>query len=174
MGAWRGAAALALAASVAACDDGAIENRAEDARAEVAASASPSPAADAPVRPDWLTVEDDRRPGAWLAALDGGGDGISTGDAAFYAALLTRAGQHYHETPRMIANRVAQLHREVGALDGGVSIRRLLEDFDWRAGNDRNQTLGEVAQHYLVLRRQGESHDEAVLDIRAAYRASDD
>lgn len=163
----RGALSLLAALSLAACDDGAVEVSSEPEQ-----TVGPEASSDAG---EWLTPADDRRPGAWLAELDAaahaGSGEARAADYAVYGALLTRAGRYYHETPRMIANRIAQLHREVAPMSPDLTIAMLLSDFAWEAGNERPQTLGEVGQHYLVLRREGVAHPDAMDKIRAAYGA---
>lgn len=152
---------LALAVLLSACDDGAVTPT---------DTADPA-AQEEEVQSTWLAADDPRRPGPWLAEMDLGPE-PAPADYARYGALLSRAGVHYHETPRMIANRVAQLHAELAPSSPDLSIAMLLEDFAWEAGNARPQTLGEVAQHYLVLRRRGISHVEAMASVRAAYGAA--
>lgn len=154
-----GVVAVALVLTLSGCDDGAVT--VADAPDEDAAT----------VEIAWLTADDPTRPAVWLAERDLGSE-PRAGEYARYGALLTRAGAHYHETPRMIANRMVQLHGELSAIPPGLTIATLLEDFAWEAGNARRQTLGEVAQHYLVLRREGRDHAAAMAALRAAYGAA--
>jgi hypothetical protein len=164
-GSAKGAAATAAAvlsavllSAIGGCDDDAGVIAAPDAPVVEETSRSE----------DWLRPDDDRRPAVWLAARD---VAAGPGDVARYGALLARVGDYYHETPRMIANRMAQLHTELAPRSPGLTVATLLEDFSWRAGNSRRQTIGEVAQHYLVLRREGRSHGEAIDAVRTAYGA---
>lgn len=107
---------------------------------------------------DWLAMEDDRDPGGWLAAR-----ADPPGDTREYAVLLAEAARDYEESPRMIANRIAQIDAEVMDADAG----QLLRDFSWDPAQTRS--FGTVAQHYLVLRRQGLDHGHALDALHAAY-----
>lgn len=147
---------------LAACDEGPVP--------EETAKRVPTKVEVALGNDEWLPVGDERDPGTWLAAREARRDGDASQlsiDTMQYAVLLQRLGRHYHESGRMIANRIAQLQAEVP----DVSIETLMQDFAWQAGNGRRQTLGEVAQHYLVLRRDGQNHDAAVGALREAYGA---
>ena len=155
-------AVAALAAGLAACDEGPVLEetaRRVPTKVEVALGAD-----------DWLAVGDERDPGAWLAARDARRDDDATRldvETMHYAGLLQRLTRYYHESPRMIANRIVQLRDEVP----DVTTATLMEDFAWEAGNGRRQTIGEVGQHYLVLRRDGMGHAAAMTALRAAYGA---
>ena len=109
-----------------------------------------------PDQADWLAPGDPREPAAWLAERVGQG-----ADANRMAALLGAAARRYEESPRMIANRVAQIADQ-------VEDRRepeLLADLAFDTA--RSRSFGAVAQHYLVLRRQGADHAAALAILRA-------
>lgn len=112
----------------------------------------------APKGAEWLAMDDDRDPGGWLAAR-----AEPPGNAREYAGLLAEAARHYEESPRMIANRIAQMDAEVTDADAG----QLLRDFAWDPAQTRS--FGTVAQHYLVLRRQGMDHGRALEALHVAY-----
>lgn len=104
---------------------------------------------------DWLALEDERDPAEWLAARS-----TPPLDATQLAVRLSEAARHYEETPRMIANRIAQIEDQFQ----GVDSLALLADFTMETG--RARSFGAVAQHYLVLRRQGIDHETALATLR--------
>lgn len=105
---------------------------------------------------DWLALEDRRDPAEWLAWRAG-----PPADASRLRALLAETARHYEETPRMIANRVAQISDQVA----DAAPPDLLADFAFDPSGSRS--FGAVAQQYLVLRRQGLDHPRAVATLRA-------
>lgn len=108
-----------------------------------------------PKSSDWLALNDGRDPAAWLA-----GRSSPPGDATRLAAQLAETARHYEETPRMIANRVAQISDEIE----GADPLALLRDFSMDL--PRTHSFGALAQHYLVLRRQGIAHADALGVLR--------
>ncbi|WP_333682712.1 protein moxZ [Pontibaca methylaminivorans] len=104
---------------------------------------------------DWLRVEESEAPLVFLARRSGAArDDLAPG--------FRRLGQDYSESPRMIANRVLQLWREIERNDGpGLGLRQLLDDLasDQHRAED---SLAAVIQLYRVQRRQGRNHAEAV------------
>lgn len=118
----------------------------------------------APTRAAWLAAADDRDPAAWLSGRLAD-LGASAGDVSRdrTAALIAALAQVYEETPRMIANRAAQLAEETR---GDPAPARLLADLAWNP--DSTHSFGAVAQNYLVLRRGGLGHDAAVATLRDA------
>lgn len=104
---------------------------------------------------DWLARGDGRDPARWLAAR------VSPpAEATHLSAALAEAARHYEETPRMIANRVAQLSDTFPDLDPA----RLLRDLSMETRGSRS--FGALAQHYLVLREQGLGHAAALDALR--------
>ena len=105
---------------------------------------------------DWLALEDERDPAEWLAARTS-----PPLDATRLRDQLRETARHYEETPRMIANRIAQ----IGDTFAETDSLTLLADFAMDTG--RARSFGAVAQHYIVLREQGLGHGAALARLRA-------
>jgi hypothetical protein len=120
--------------------------------------------------PTWLTPKDDIDPAAWLAAHR---SGVAAPDAAEIAGLreaLGEAGLFFLESPRMLANRSAQLADMLSAAGLGEDMARLLVDLSHVAGAaDKKQTFGELCQHYYNLRRQGQGREQALAALAGRY-----
>lgn len=112
----------------------------------------------APRGDDWLAIDDPRDPATWLAERGGGAV-----EAAFLREKLAGYDRRFEESGRMIANRLIQISSIVGDVDPA----RLLADFAAEAGAPRS--FGALAQHYLVLRRQGLSHGAAITALHSVY-----
>lgn len=106
---------------------------------------------------DWLVVGDGRDPAVWLS------EHLDAVDPSRAATLLGDLAAAYEETPRMIANRAAQIAAETA---GDPPADRLLDDLSWSTQSTRS--FGAVAQNYLVLRRLGHSHASAIETLHAA------
>lgn len=132
----------------------------------------PAPANPSQSRPtrDWLERADAVPPEVWLAAHT-----TPPADAARLAALLKEADVLFDETPRMLANRTAQLQRMLAEAAMAEAPQDLLEGFIRVArtgGRADAQTLGrqrpgrlgfgDLCQHYFNLRAQGLSHAAAL------------
>lgn len=115
-----------------------------------------------PDKADWLDLGDPRDPAEWLAGRSG-----TPAAATQMGALLAETARHYEETPRMIANRVAQVADQIS----DRTEPELLAGFAFETG--RARSFGAVAQHYLVLRRQGVTHEAALATLRAEAAGED-
>lgn len=146
------------------------------ARKPVAAieTASGAPASRAPaMRPrptrDWLERADGVAPEAWLAARS-----TPPADPARMAALLKEADALFDETPRMLANRTAQLQRMLAEKALMEAPQDLLEDFIRLAREDGRTRgrfgFGDLCQHYFNLRAAGLGRG-AALEALALARA---
>ncbi|MFG1371959.1 hypothetical protein V5F32_07280 [Xanthobacter oligotrophicus] len=126
------------------------------ATVETAAGASGPAASPAQARParDWLERADAVPPEVWLAARSS-----SPADPARMAALLKEADALFDETPRMLANRTAQLQRMLAGKAVTEPPQELLEDFIRLAREDarpgRRSGFGDLCQHYYNLRASG-------------------
>ncbi len=141
----------ALLAGLFGCSEGEEEIPSARAAAE-AERAAQSLAAD-----EWLNVDEGVPPALFLAQATGA-------DAAELAAPLEKLAARYRESPRMIVNRLIQLWRAARDDDPELTPLRLVEDF---TPEDRDaarplESLGPVAQHYLVARGQGLDHEAAL------------
>lgn len=108
-----------------------------------------------PNAPDWLEASEDETPLAFLARVTQIPPGL-------IAASLERATAAYDDSPRMIANRTAQLWQEIRQKDDPpMPIHALLDQLAMRQ-NGLDRSIGPVIQHYRVLRAQGHPHDAAM------------
>lgn len=126
----------------------------------------------------WLTTDDPRSPGVWLAERTAATASASDGgqNAARVAAVdaaLDRGGELFVETRRMLANRTAQLV-DVNAERGGtITPEALLADLAIPDPDGRKHWFGVIAQAYIELRRSGADHATAVAALRAEFRTRD-
>ncbi|PWB95553.1 hypothetical protein [Methylosinus sporium] len=122
--------------------------------------------------PKWLTPIDRVDPAYWLAARKSGGAPVDEGREARLRAALEVGAAHFLESPRMLANRTAQLAdmmAEIGAAeDEAESIESLARV---AAATGSKQTFGDLCQHYFNLRKQGATRDSALADLRERYSA---
>lgn len=152
-GNWVMAVGLVMVLMLPGCYEDADETLAEESESGTAAMGEGEPEAER--GGDWLRVEDSEAPLAFLARRsEVPQDDLAPG--------FRRLSEHYSESPRMIANRVLQLWREIERNDGpGLDMRQLLDDL----ASDRHRaedSLAAVIQLYRVQRRQGRNHAEAV------------
>ncbi|MBU3889500.1 hypothetical protein FM996_05530 [Methylosinus sporium] len=122
--------------------------------------------------PKWLTPIDRVDPAYWLAARKSGGAPVDEGREERLRAALEVGAAHFLESPRMLANRAAQLAdmmAEIGAAeDEAESIESLARV---AAATGSKQTFGDLCQHYFNLRKQGATRDSALADLRERYCA---
>ncbi|MGN7869690.1 protein moxZ [Paracoccus sp. 22332] len=111
----------------------------------------------------WLDATGDEAPSAFLARV--------TGHPAYgIAPSLDRATAAYGDSPRMIANRAAQLWDEIRRKDDPpIAVAALLDQLAAGGGPDR-PSIGPVIQHYRVLRAQGADHAAAMRAATAEGR----
>lgn len=119
--------------------------------------------------PKWLSVTDDRDPAAWLAAHRSGA-APAEGEVERLREALAEAGMFFLESPRMLANRQAQLGDMLFAAGVGEDDARLLAALARvAAASARKQTFGELCQHYYNLRRQGQGKEDALAALAERY-----
>lgn len=104
---------------------------------------------------DWLDVDESVPPAVFFAHAVGG-------EPAAYGPPLEAISAHYRESPRMVVNRLLQLWRAAREGTPDLTPDRLIADFTPGPRDDAGESLGPVAQHYLVLRGQGLDHRKAV------------
>ncbi|HEY8262370.1 MAG TPA: hypothetical protein VIG55_14245, partial [Methylosinus sp.] len=96
---------------------------------------APQPVVDArTTTPTWLTLKDDVDPAAWLAAHRSGGAAPDAAEVARLRKALAEAGMFFLESPRMLANRAAQLGDMLAAAGLGEDMATLLDDLSRVAG----------------------------------------
>lgn len=105
--------------------------------------------------PDWLEASENETPLAFLARV------TQTAPRSI-SPSLARAAATYDDSPRMIANRTAQLWHEIRQKDDPpMAIYVLLNQLAMRQ-DAPDHSIGPVIQHYRVLRAQGHPHDAAM------------
>lgn len=106
-------------------------------------------------------------PQAWLAARIKGTDGTQRQAAeARLQQLLQQADAAFHETPRMLANRTAQLQQMLADIAVAEPPELILQGFIPLGHRGRPTGYADLCQHYFNLRKSG-------LDRAAALRALD-
>lgn len=122
---------------------------------------------------NWLRTEDRTDPALWLAGKDAH-DSSPPGPEAITRIrnALAIANGRFLETPRMIANRTAQLS-DMLALDGQKeSYADLIESLAKIAeGSKGKQEYGELCQHYYNLRHDGVDKAAALAALTRKYQA---
>jgi hypothetical protein len=120
--------------------------------------------------PRWLASKDNVDPAQWLAAHRSGGTAPDAAEVARLREALAEAKLFFLESPRMLANRAAQLGDMLAAAGLGEDMARLLADLSRVAGAaEKKQTFGELCQHYYNLRRDGQGREEAVAALSERY-----
>ncbi|MFG1348035.1 hypothetical protein [Xanthobacter autotrophicus] len=118
---------------------------------------------------DWLERTDTVPPEVWLAARS-----VPPADPARMAGLLKEADALFDETPRMLANRTAQLQGMLAEKGVAEPPQDLLEDFIRLAREDGGTRgrfgFGDLCQHYFNLRASGLGR-VAALEALALARA---
>ncbi|MFS8036619.1 hypothetical protein ACI7BZ_06560 [Xanthobacter sp. AM11] len=126
------------------------------------AAPATTPAAAPVAARDWLELSDKTPPEAWLAAR--AGVPASPALDARLARLLREADTVFDETPRMLANRTAQLQNMLAGIAIAEPPQDILEGFIplGRAGGRAGYS--DLCHHYFNLRASG-------LDRAAALKA---
>ncbi|BBE74441.1 hypothetical protein [Oharaeibacter diazotrophicus] len=139
-------------------------------------AASRGGAADPPTRAegetaDWLVRGDDRPPERWLAerGREAGGTAADEARVAAVAAALDAAERQFHEPPRMIANRVAQLADLSAERGEPLAPERLLADLTFPMRDRPTGWFGVLTQAYVVLRENGADHAGAIGTLRTRF-----
>ena len=153
---------LLLAGLAAGCDDPPAEPESD---APTAAPAKATAAADA-----WLGVDDRRSPEQWL--VERGAQQPVPADDPRVLALARRfaeANDHFQETPRMLANRTAQLTDVAREHGDEIPADLFLADLTFPSSDGSRLWFGVLTQAYIVLRQDGRTHAEAVATLRERY-----
>ncbi|MBH0237875.1 hypothetical protein [Methylobrevis albus] len=164
------AMALAALTTLTACEDAPLETT------PPAAAAASSSDEDDLGAGHWLTPDDPRSPGVWLAdrtAPPGSapGSGQNAARVAAVDAALDRGAALFVETRRMLANRTAQLVDVNTERGGTISPEQLLADLAIPDPDGRKHWFGVIAQAYIELRRSGADHASAVAALRREFTA---
>lgn len=157
-------AAATLSLLLSACEDAKSPQQREARAVEVKKSDA---------LPKWLSPIDRLDPAVWLAAHESGRP-PSASDAAVerLRRALDEAGAHFLESPRMLANRAAQLGDMLAAAGMSEDYAELIESLSRvAAAAPTKQTFGELCQHYVNLRRQGEEKSGALAALGERYGA---
>jgi len=122
--------------------------------------------------PKWLTPIDRVDPAYWLAARKSGGASVDEARVARLRLALETGGGQFLESPRMLANRAAQLGdmlAEIGAAEDEAELIESLARIS--AVTPNKQTFGDLCQHYFNLRKQGAARETALSDLLERYSA---
>lgn len=122
--------------------------------------------------PAWLAVNDKSESAVWLRSREAGHEVLSTDpEVGRLGRALKQAVSRFYEDERMIANRTAQTagalaesgqpERAIDILTGMVDAADLSPD---------RKLYGDMCQHYLILRRNGEGRAQALEHVGVAYR----
>ncbi len=150
------AAIAALPLALCGCDDPAVE-RAPRPGEDVAAATVPA----------WLEIGDTRSPAAWLVAR--GGARADEDREERLEAGLAEAGRVFHDSRRMLANRIAQLVDLCAEEGDPQPAERVLADLTVTPADDERLWFGVVAQAYVELRRRGGTHADAAAAVRRTF-----
>jgi putative heme degradation protein len=119
----------------------------------------------------WIAVNDKIEPAVWLRSREVGHEVLSIDPAVDrIRRAMNQAVSRFYEDERMIANRTAQTSdalTEVGQSERSVDILTGMVDVA-DVSPDR-KIYGDMCQHYLILRRNGEDRTQALEHVRAAY-----
>lgn len=110
----------------------------------------------------WLELSDSTPPEVFLAAHS-----APPGDAARLGVLLKQADGLFDETPRMLANRTAQLQEMLAASGIRESADVLLEGFMDLGRPGGRAGYGDLCQHYYNLRVAGVDRAAALKALAA-------
>jgi hypothetical protein len=122
--------------------------------------------------PAWLAVNDKSEPAVWLRSREAGHEVLSTDpEVGRLGRVLKQAVSRFYEDERMIANRTAQTAdalAESGQPEHAIDILTGMVDAA-DVSSDR-KLYGDMCQHYLILRRGGEDHAQALAHVADAYK----
>ncbi|CBS89136.1 hypothetical protein [Azospirillum lipoferum] len=116
---------------------------------------------------NWLEAGDRTPPEQWLASRAAHADlPLSAPSVAAFHTLLAQADHAYVETPRMIANRVAQLQEMLAGRGMTESADTLIEGFLSLGSDGGSRRFGEDCQHYFNLRSTNHDHRDVLAALR--------
>lgn len=122
--------------------------------------------------PRWLSLTDRVDPAVWLAAKESGRPSPQGAAVERMRRALDEAKTHFLESPRMLANRLAQLGDMLTAAGMSEDYAELVGSLSQVASAAPvKQTFGEMCQHYFNLRSQGESRAAALASLAERYGA---
>jgi hypothetical protein len=120
---------------------------------------------------DWLEKHDEITPEQWLIKrAEKAGKALTEKEIETLGASLQKASHRFGESPRMIANRSAQLEamlKDVGQNENAVTLISNLTDAVGGAG--QTEGFGAICQHYFNIRKEGLSPEDAIADLRKRY-----
>lgn len=128
----------------------------EEESADTLTSPSVSAGAQPAAQDDWLDVGAAEPPEAFLARKTGA-------DPAALASSFPKVAGHFTESPRMVANRLAQLWQESQTAPDAPGLTQLMAELT-PAPDDPRVSLGTLLNQYRVLRERGESHGTAIAE----------
>lgn len=117
----------------------------------------------------WLESTDKVKPELWLAALQSGASQPDAELVSRLRKLLVLASTEYLESPRMVANRTAQLVamlREVGQTEGHEQVLQDLLSLPKTGTTGNARTMSAVVAQYVNLRRSGMDRMAALNALR--------
>jgi hypothetical protein len=122
--------------------------------------------------PKWLGISDKIEPSLWLRSREVGHEVLpSDPEVDRLRRAMQQASVRFYEDGRMIANRTAQTGdalAEIGQPERYVDI--LTSMIDVADFSPDRQLFGEMCQHYLITRKNGEDRTEALQQLSAAYK----
>ncbi|HTV31634.1 MAG TPA: MxaH protein [Methylocella sp.] len=125
-----------------------------------------------PTNLNWLGVEDRTDPALWLAGKENTARSPIAEAITQIRNALEDAGDRFLETPRMIANRTAQLSDMLARNGQSESYVDLIESFARIAeGSKEKLEYGDLCQFYYNLRHKGADKASALAVISEKYQA---
>lgn len=154
--------ALLGAASLVACGD-----EADEPQRKIVSVNRPAPL------PKWLTVKDVIEPSLWLRSREVGRLVLpSDPEVDRLRRAMHQATLRFFEDQRMIANRTAQaadMLAEAGQPERNVDIMTGM--IDVADATVAKKAYGDMAQHYLNLRKEGMDRTAALNSLTTSYKA---
>jgi hypothetical protein len=119
-------------------------------------------------RIEWLDQRDKTHPEVWLASREANAD-LDEKDPTVVALKtnLDAAAHHFHDAPRMIANRAVQLETMLAAEGIEEHAPALIDSLTATAGaRQMREGFGAMCQHYYYLRKQGLNREAALAQLK--------
>ncbi|HXW71174.1 MAG TPA: hypothetical protein VEK34_07035 [Methylocella sp.] len=121
---------------------------------------------------NWLAADDRTDPALWLAGKESPGTSSAPDNIEPIRKALADANERFLETPRMIANRTAQLSDMLGHDGQKESYVDLIESFAKVAeGGKGKHEYGDLCQFYYNLRHKGVDKATALAALTEKYQA---